>query len=130
VATFGLLMLAILLPTAAGYSVVAARRITRWRAETRPPLPGHSLARLSADLHRLHTQLDEAELAPAIPAKRIRRDAVRAAYLDVLGDAATQVHVMPPRRVAGKVSQAEIYRVESDLRAHGIDVRTGALGSS
>jgi hypothetical protein len=47
--------------------------------------------------------------------------AVRAAYLDLLGAACQQLQVRPP---AGRpVPRTEIYRVESELRRAGLDVR-------
>jgi hypothetical protein len=129
VGTAGLLALAIVLPTAAGYAVVAVRRALGWRAARQPALPAASLERLGADLRRLHAQLDATEFAPAMPAKRLRRDAVRAAYVDALTTACRRVGVAPPAASAvGRVSQAEIYRVESDLRGRGLDVREAGAG--
>ncbi len=129
VGTAALLALAVVLPTAAGYAVVGMRRVMGWRAARRPALPAASLDRLGADLRRLHAQLDAVEFAPAVPAKRLRRDALRAAYLDALTTACSCLGVAPPAPSgAGRVSQAEIYRVESDLRGRGLDVRQAGAG--
>jgi hypothetical protein len=124
VETPALLLIAIALPTAVGYAVVAVRRGLRWRDAHRAPRAEDPLGRLYADLRRLHDQLDAVELAPNVPAKHLRRDAVRAAYLDALAAASRRVGVAPPAaQPSGRVPQAEIYRVEAELRRHGLDVR-------
>ena len=121
--TPALLVLAIALPTAVGYAVVGVRNLLRWRDRRRPPSPQQSLDKLRADLHRLHDQLDAVEVAD-VPAKYLRSEAVRAAYVDVLTTACRRVGVPPPvASASGRVRQAEIYRVESELRGHGLDVR-------
>jgi hypothetical protein len=115
-----LLIMAVLLPTAVGFAAVGAVRIWRTVAERRcRAAPPPTIQRLAADLRRLHAQLDAVELAPDLPAKHLRRDAVRAAYLDALGDACRRLEVQPPRAAR----TAEIYRVEDALRRRGLDVR-------
>lgn len=118
-----LLLVAVLMPTAAGYTWL----VTRWLHATyqshRSPSPsGTPIERIRADLCRLHRQLDEVENAPAdFPAKNQRCLATRAAYLDALGDACSRLQVSAP---SGRpVSRAEIYRAEADLRRAGLDVR-------
>lgn len=116
----GLLLVAVLLPTATGFAVVVLARIWRAVDERRraASLP-HSIQRVAADLRRLHAQLEAIELAPDLPAKHARRDAVRAAYLDVLTDACHRLEVPPPVGA----HPADIYRVEDALRRKGMDVR-------
>jgi hypothetical protein len=123
VETPALLVLAIALPTAVGYAVVAVRRGLRWWDSRRPPAADPSLDKLRADLHRLHDQLDAVEIAD-VPAKYLRCEAVRGAYVDALTTACHRVGVTPPvASASGRVRQAEIYRVEAELRGHGLDVR-------
>ena len=121
------LALAFVLPTAAGYAVVAVRRLLRLRRERgRPAARDQPIERVGADLRRLRATLDEVELAVGLPAKRLRRDAVRAAYVDALTTACQQLDVPPPEPGrAGRVAQSEIYRVEHALRGRGLDVRPG-----
>lgn len=115
------LAVAILLPTAAGYAVLLAHRAWAAREARRPPLAGPSIERLGADLRRLHALLDATENAPPAPAKNLRCQATRAAYLDALAAACRQLQIAPP--AGHPVPRAEIYRVEADLRSHGLDVR-------
>lgn len=114
--------LIVALPVALGYAVIGARRAHRRWLLTRAPLPAAlPIERLAADLRRLHDQLDAVENAVGVPAKNLRCVAVRAAYLDLLGAACQQLQVRPP---AGRpVPRTEIYRVESELRRAGLDVR-------
>ncbi len=121
--TVALLIVAALLPTAAGYSWVAGRKIHAAysaRRATPPAVP--PIARVYADLRRLHDLLDATENAPSdLPAKNHRCQAIRAAYVDALCVACRQVQVPLP---AGQpVPRSEIYRVEADLRRVGLDVR-------
>jgi hypothetical protein len=118
------LTVAILLPTAVGYALIGTVRGRRWIADRRRPLPDVPVERLGADLCRLHAQLDATENAAGLFAKNLRRNAVRAAYLDVLSDACRRVGVPPPVAAANaSVPLAEIYRAEAALRTHGLDVR-------
>ena len=123
VGTLGLLVVAVLLPTTLGYGLVGARRLRRAYDASRPPLPAvPSVERMRADLRRLHDLLDDTENAPTDhPAKYARCRAARAAYLDALRDACGHLGLAPP---AGRpVPQGEIYRVETELRSRGFDVR-------
>jgi hypothetical protein len=124
VVTPALLMLAIALPTAVGYGVAAVwRGLLRWWDSRHTPATDTSLDKLRADLRRLHDQLDAIEVAD-VPGKYLRCQAVRGAYLDALVTACLRVGVTPPvASASGRVRQAEIYRVEADLRGHGVDVR-------
>jgi hypothetical protein len=118
----GYLVVAILLPTGVGYGWVAARRLQAWRAAQRPSVPAaQPIERICADLRRLHDLLDVTENAPALPAKNLRCQATRAAYVDALSAACRQLQVAPP--TGRPVPRAEIYRVEADLRRLGLDVR-------
>jgi hypothetical protein len=116
------LVVAVLLPTGMGYAVVLGRRIYRRLAERRcTSVAGHPIERIGADLRRLHALLDATENAPDLPGKNLRCQATRAAYVDALTTACRKLGVPPP---AGcPVPRAEIYRVESDLRRVGLDVR-------
>ena len=118
------LTVAILLPTAVGYTVVATARGRHWVAGRRRPLPEEPVERLGADLCRLHAQLDATENAVGLFAKNLRRNAVRAAYVDALSAACRRVGVPPPVAAPNaSVPLAEIYRAEAALRGHGLDVR-------
>jgi len=118
------LTVAILLPTAVGYALIGTVRGRRWIADRRRPLPEEPVERLSADLRRLHAQLDATENAVGLFAKNLRRNAVRAAYVDALSTACRRVGVPPPVAAANaSVPLAEIYRAEAALRRHGLDVR-------
>lgn len=122
--TLFLLAVAVLLPTAAGYSVVGARRLLAWYEASRPPTPkARPIEKVSRDLRRLHDQLEQIENAPPdMPAKNHRCQATRAAYLDILIAACEQLEIAAP---AGRpVPDTEIYRVEVELRCAGLDVRS------
>jgi hypothetical protein len=117
------LAVALVLPTAAGYSVVLGRRALRSVTERRRAavVTAPPIERLGADLRRLHAQLDATENAPDLPGKHLRCAATRAAYLDALGAACRRLDIPPP---AGRpVPRAEIYRAEAALRRAGLDVR-------
>jgi hypothetical protein len=120
--TFAYLALAVLMPTAAGYLVVALRRLRARLAARRPAAPtDRPIERISADLRRLHDLLDATENASRLTAKNLRCQATRAAYVDALSAACRQLQVDPP---AGQpVPRTEIYRVEAELRRAGVDVR-------
>lgn len=118
-----MLLVAVLMPTAAGYGYVGVRRLYARYEASRPALSAsRPIEAIRADLRRLHDLLDETENAPSdIPAKNMRCRATRAAYVDALTAACTQLQVPLP---TGKpVPRAEIYRVEADLRRLGLDVR-------
>ena len=66
------------------------------------------------------------ENQPGGPARRHRIVAVRGAYLDCLTSACQRFGVSPPAG-GDRARQAEIYRVEAALRAHGLDVREPAV---
>lgn len=117
------LLIAVLLPTGVGYGAVVIARALRWRARRRPPLPPAPMAEITADLRRLHAQVEQLEAAPRRPAKHLHVTAARAAYVDALVAACARMGVPPPAEVRGSVPQAEIYRVEHALRRAGIDVR-------
>lgn len=118
------LTVAILLPTGVGYTVVATARGRRWVTGRRRPLAEEPVERLGADLCRLHAQLDATENAVGLFAKNLRRNAVRAAYVDALSAACRRVGVPPPVAAPNTtVALTEIYRAEAALRGHGLDVR-------
>jgi len=121
--------LVVMIPTAAGYGLIFSVRGIRWAAERwprpRPPEP-EPIDRLTATLRRLRVELETLETRTGVPSKHVRLRALRGAYLDVLGTACQQLAVSPPRTGAQPFDQADIYRVESQLRERGVDVREPA----
>lgn len=121
--------LVVMIPTAAGYGLILSVRGIRWAAERwprpRPPEP-EPIDRLTATLRRLRADLETLETRTGVPNKHVRLRALRGAYLDVLGTACQQLAVSPPRTGAQPFDQADIYRVESQLRERGVDVREPA----
>jgi hypothetical protein len=121
--------LVVMIPTAAGYGLIYVVRGIGWAAERwprpRPPEP-EPIDRLTATLRRLRAELESLETRTGVPNKHVRLRALRGAYLDVLGTACQQLAVTPPRGGAQPFDQADIYRVESALRARGVDVREPA----
>ena len=89
-------------------------------------LASHSIERVAADLRRLRSQLESRENRPGSTGKGMKMAAVRRAYVEVLAAACRQLDVRPPQQ-SGQLEtpMAEIYRVESELRARGLDVRAG-----
>lgn len=65
-----------------------------------------------------------------MPAKHLRLQALRGAYVDALCTACQRLEVSPPLSAgqAGseRANQADIYRVEAELRQRGLDVREPA----
>jgi ElaB/YqjD/DUF883 family membrane-anchored ribosome-binding protein len=115
---------AIIFPTAALYALIFGVRAFRWYAERRyrsRPVTTEPIERLTANLRRLHAELETVENTMGTPAKNLRLRALRAAYIDALCTACQRLEVGRPPAVGA--SQAEIYRVESDLRERGLDVR-------
>jgi hypothetical protein len=127
-----LLALALLLMLCLPFLVRAGCAFVRnqWEqiAEQRHPagLASHSIERVTADLRRLRMQLELRENRPGTTGKGMKMAALRRAYVEVLCTACRQLDVPPPRQ-SGQVETplAEIYRVESELRARGLDVRPG-----
>lgn len=118
-----LLIVVVLLPTAAGLALLGGVRVLRWAAERRcrPPAP-EPINRLAADLRRLRAELEAAETRADLPAKELRLRALRSAYLDTLAAACRRLEVSPLPS-GSRVPQAEIYRVEAALRQRGLEVR-------
>jgi hypothetical protein len=124
--TFALLVLALLLPTAAGYAIVAAVRVSRRLAESRyRPSAAESPGRLAANLRRLRARLETTEASPGLTAKNNRLGILRGAYLDALRDACQRLGVSPPPG-GDRACQADIYQAEAALRERGLDVRETA----
>ena len=126
------IILVILLPTAVGYGVIALFRGLRWAGERywgrRAPEP-EPMDRLAANLRRLRIQLEDMETRSDVPAKHLRLQALRGAYVDALETACQRLEVGPPQNTGSAGSQArqaEIYRVEAELRQRGQDVREPA----
>ena len=129
------LLVAIVLPIAAVYSLIGGGRLARWVSETWIPerrsrgAAPQPVERLGANLVRLRSQLEAMETRTDLPAKNLRLRALRAAYVDALNDACQRLDVTPPAADSGRpgdVRQAEIYRVEAALRQRGLDVREPA----
>jgi hypothetical protein len=120
---YALLLLVLLLPTGAGYAIVAAVRVSRKVAESRyrlPPAESHD--QLTASLRRLRADLEATEDASGLTAKAHRVRALRGAYLDALGEACRRLDVSPPPG-GDRARQADIYQAEAALRERGLDVR-------
>jgi hypothetical protein len=95
-------------------------------AEQRAPagMSGPSIEQVAADLRRLRSQLERRENRPGVTGKGMRMGAFRRAYVDLLGTACRQLDVRPPQQTGQlETPLAEIYRVEAELRACGLDVR-------
>lgn len=124
--TFALLACALLLPTAAGYAILAAVHAYRRLAESRRrPPPAESVERLTSRLRRLRTELEATEVSVGLIAKSHRLQALRGAYLDTLRSACERLDVSPPPG-GDRAAQADIYRAEATLRERGLDVREPA----
>jgi hypothetical protein len=120
------LVIAIALPTAAGYAIiVVVRAVRRARQASYRPPPAEPLERLAGRLQRLRAELEQTEARPGVTAKIHRVRAVRGAYLDLLSEACTRLEVPPPPG-GDRAKLAEIYRVEAELRSRGLDVRQTA----
>ena len=120
------LILAFLLPTAAGFALLGGVRALRWAEERRCRSPAaEPIERLTANLRRLRAELEATETRSDLPAKALRLRAVRGAYLDTLVVACQRFEVSPPPH-GERVPQAEIYRAEAALRQRGLDVRETA----
>jgi len=129
------LILVIMLPTALGYGLIALWRGLRWagdrdwfRSRDRAPDP-EPIERLAANLRRLRAELENTENRHGFPAKNQRLQALRGAYSDALVTACQRLQVGPPSSSppgGERGRQAEIYRVEAELRQRGLDVREPA----
>jgi hypothetical protein len=125
------LVIAILLPTAVGYAIIAGLRGAHWSSERwhvrRERLAGpEPIERLGDRLRRLRAELDATETRSDVTAKNLRLKALRGAYIDVLCTACTRLDVPPPPG-GDRAPLAEIYRAEAGLRQRGLDVRQPAI---
>jgi hypothetical protein len=134
VSPYAEIILVILLPTALGYGLIVLWRGFKWAGDRqwrRSPAPEpEPIERLTANLRRLRHALEDMENRPGIPAKNLRLQALRGAYVDALGTACRRLQVEPPQGAGSagseRAHQAEIYRVEAELRRQGLDVREPA----
>ena len=119
------LILVLVLMPAAGYALIVGWRGANWLAEKRykPPAP-EPIERLTANLRRLRTELNDTETRDGLTAKHHRVQALRGAYIDTLTAACERLDVPPPP--GDRAPLAEIYRVEAALRQRGLDVRETA----
>jgi hypothetical protein len=126
------LAIAIVLPTAVAYFIVASLQGARWSSERwhirryRRDVKPEPIDRLGARLRRLRTELDTTETRSDVLAKNARLKALRGAYIDVLSVACERLDVPPPPG-GDRAPLAEIYRVEAALRQRGLDVREPAV---
>jgi hypothetical protein len=122
--------LVVMIPTAAGYGLILSLRGIHWAVERwpRPRAPEpEPIERLTATLRRLRSELESMETRTGIPNKHVRLRALRGAYLDVLGTACQRLGVTAPRGTGAQpFDQADVYRVELELRQRGVDVREPA----
>lgn len=117
------LVIAILLPTAAGYAIIAIVRAVRRAREASYKLPpAEPIERLTGRLQRLRAELEQTETRSGVTAKSHRVRAIRGAYLDLLTEACARLDVPPPPG-GDRAELTEIYRVEAELRSRGLDVR-------
>ena len=120
-------IIAVALMPVATCALIGAWRGARWLSESRykapPPRP---LERLEADLRRLRAELEDTETRAGLTAKHHRVRALRGAYTDALTMACERLDVTPPAG-GNRAAQAEIYRVEAELRLRGLDVRETAV---
>ena len=126
-------VVAILMPIAAIYGLIASGRAIRWASDWRDSLHAREqepIDRLAANLRRLRAQLEDMETRTDLPHKNLRLQALRGAYADALETACKRLNVDPPHNArpaaGGQAYQAEIYRVEAQLRQRGLDVREPA----
>jgi len=122
--------LVVMIPTAVGYGLIFSLRGIHWAVERWPrsgPPELEPIEQLTATLRRLRADLENMETRTGIPNKHVRLRALRGAYLDVLGTACRRLAVTPPRGTGTRpFDQADVYRVESELRQRGVDVREPA----
>jgi hypothetical protein len=124
------LVIVVLIPTAAGYALIAGFRGLRWSADRwyawryRQAPPAEPIERLEANLQRLRAELEATETRSGVTAKNLRVTALRGAYLDALTTACQRLDVPSPS--GARAPLAEIYRIEAALRQRGLDVREPA----
>jgi len=126
-------IVAALLPIAAVWGLIASGRVIRWASDWRDGLnvqEPEPIDRLATNLRRLRAQLEAMETRTDVPHKNLRLRALRGAYADALVTACKRLNVDPPQNAGlaagGQAYQAEIYRVEAQLRQRGLDVREPA----
>ena len=122
----------VLFPTLLGMAVLGVFRL-RHRFQDRrrrEPVPaGPPIERIAADLRRLYRQRTMLGMHAPSPGRGLRTKALNAAYVDVLVSACRALDVaLPQTGPNGLVSDAEIDRVEVDLRLKGLDVGGPAVG--
>ena len=117
--------LAIALPIAAVYAVIGSGRLLNWISDRQVHAPApEPIQRVRANLVKLRAEVESTETRNDLLAKNMRLRAVRAAYVDALYDACGRLGTSPlPGARPGNVRQSDIYRLETALRARGLDVR-------
>lgn len=120
-------MIAILLPTAAGYAIVVGLRgahwsSERWHARQYRLADPEPIERLGDRLRRLRVELNATETRSDVTGKSVRLKALRGAYIDVLCAACERLDVPSPPG-GDRAPLTEIYRAEAALRQRGLDVR-------
>jgi hypothetical protein len=117
----------VLFPTLLGCAVLGTLRLWQWlQTRDRRPIPMDlPIERIAADARRLRTQREELLGQAPAPGRRLRTEALDAAYLDTLAAACRALDVPPPPGGAsGAGATSEICRVETELGRRGLDVRT------
>jgi hypothetical protein len=117
--------LAIALPIVAVYAVIGGGRMLNWISERQVHAPApEPIHRVRANLVKLRAEVESTEMRNDLLAKNMRLRAVRAAYVDALYDACGRLGTSPlPGARPGNIQQSDIYRLETALRARGLDVR-------
>lgn len=118
----------LLSPTLLCGAAIGAVRVGRWWVRRRPvpPVPaGPPIERIASDVRRLRVECHRLRAQPPGPGRGVRVRAVEGAYVDALAAACQALEVAPPHTGVGRpgrASNAELARVESELRARGLAV--------
>jgi len=116
------------LPVVAAFALFSDRSPSeRWR-RAKPMPSSRPIELLSADLRRLHNRLETTENDPESSGKGLKLRAIRRAYVDCLCAAGQELEVSALPRIEPRelVPQSEVYRLESELRRRGLEVREPA----
>jgi hypothetical protein len=118
-------LVVVFVPTLLAAALLGSLRFGRWLKSLRPQPVALSppIEQIAADLRRLHRRRHELQDQQSRPGLALRTRALSAAYTDVLTTACQALDVIPPQvGLTGAIGSSEFARVESDLRARGLDV--------